>query len=202
MRGLWKTARAVAEVFQDPPPACATCLDLGRNKRVRFGDPDEGRQIEGYLQLSALATSATSRAAVGASAGLALDGCPYCAMILMAVYLQAPFLIEENATVRIYFPVNGGVIIRDSNLGRLEMVNLQIYTPKGTLSPYLLQGYWLRSIYIRAGASMADIVRTIESPLFKSSPFLSLIPYLMKSSAHLKRNFSVALFLLNLKLRS
>ncbi|PVH68516.1 HET-domain-containing protein [Cadophora sp. DSE1049] len=126
LRGLWSTARGLTAAIANPPPACSTCLDLARNQRVAHRDPDEGRRIEGYPTMSVFAQSA----------GPNLDGCPYCAVILVATYLQADFLIRENATVNVYFPMGEGLLINDTSWARAESVNLQVYTPLGQIPPW------------------------------------------------------------------
>ena len=83
-----------------PTASLPTCLDLARNQRIRQKDPNEHRQIEEHIHVSAFAKTA----------GPKLDGCPYCALILFAVYSQADYLIRENANLRVFFPLYGGII--------------------------------------------------------------------------------------------
>jgi hypothetical protein len=73
--------------------------------------------------------------ALAKTAGPKLDGCAYCALILFAIYSQADYLIRENANLRVFFPLYGGITIRDFNLTKAETASLVVYTPKGMCSP-------------------------------------------------------------------
>jgi hypothetical protein len=127
LRGIWNTALTIVDAIPSPAPTCKTCLDLGRNQRVPFRDPSEDRRANNYVKLSAYAKSAGDAK---------LNGCPYCALILLAVYLQADYLIREDQVVNVSFPVNKGVIISDAKLTRPDTFNLCIYTPRGTSCAY------------------------------------------------------------------
>jgi hypothetical protein len=98
LRALWSAARGLAATVANPQPACTTCLDLARHQRLALRDPDEGRSTGGYTRISAFIDSA----------GPKLDGCPYCAVIVVATYLQADFLIKENMAINVYFPETVG----------------------------------------------------------------------------------------------
>ncbi|KAI9162819.1 HET-domain-containing protein [Paramyrothecium foliicola] len=133
LRGFWSTARDLTAAIANPSPACSTCLDLARNQRITHKDPSHGRSIEGFPNISEIAQSA----------GPNLHGCPYCALILIATYMQADFMISENAPISVWFPVGDGLVIHERLFKRDELVNLQVYTPSGGSDTALAYIEWL-----------------------------------------------------------
>jgi hypothetical protein len=154
LRSIWNNARAITDNIPNSLPACATCIDFARGQRIRFRDPDEGRSIEGYPTCLEFAKSALSD---GPST---LNGCHYCGVIMLAIYLQADFLIRENGSLRIHFPLYGGVVILDSNLGRAEMIRLRVYTPSGSYLIFIMPLGNRTDVHcFRPDSSVANIVR-------------------------------------------
>jgi hypothetical protein len=65
------------------------------------------------------------------SAGPNLNGCPYCALIVVAATLQADFLVKENSYLGVHFSQGNGLVIRDTGINEKLWVTLQVYTPLG-----------------------------------------------------------------------
>src|SRR5436190_18703638 len=108
----------VADLIPAVKPRCTTCLDLGRGRSVRrilYGD--DGARVEGHMLVSAFVESSGR-------------GCPYCGLSVQSIAVQADYLIQEDATIDVYFPP-GGVRIIERNLAKDQTKTLIIYAPIG-----------------------------------------------------------------------